>query len=256
MTVTIRWADGPWPLIETPSKTMDVKRHAGVQLATDMCHPHNAMIRGINAIYLQAPYVKNPTDIADLLIFCQNWCQMVEHHHKVEEEFLFPSLEKVLEKPGFFDGEIEQHNGFHAGFDEMREYVKEMTPENFNAATLIGIIDKFGTSFQQHLSDEVQTLLSLEKEPKADSVKLLKVWKDMEAMAVKQGYFLPFVLGLCDRTYEGGIHHFPPIPNFVCYIAHYWYGRRNCGAWRFCPSDIWKNPRPLMFLPENQRVSA
>ncbi|KDQ17586.1 hypothetical protein BOTBODRAFT_172044 [Botryobasidium botryosum FD-172 SS1] len=257
--MTAQWADGPWPLIETPAKTMDIKRHAAVQIANEMCHPHNLMIRGINSIYLQAPHVKKPADIADFLYFCGSWCQLVAQHHKEEEDFFFPAVEKAIEKPGFFDGEVEEHHTFLIGFDEMRKYLKETTPETFSAARLNGIIDKFATDLQKHLSGEIQTLLALEKEPKADGATLLKIANEAGERAVKElgSETLPFILGLCDRTYEGGIHNFPPgMPAFVPWLAHYWFARPHRGAWRFCPSDTWKKPRPLMFLPENQGASS
>ena len=31
---------------------------------------------------------------------------------------------------------------------------------------------------------------------------------------------LPLVLGLSDRTYEEGIHSFPPVPWFLPYLMH------------------------------------
>ena len=62
---------------------------------------------------------------------------------------------------------------------------------------------------------------------------------------------MPCVMGCVDRTYEGGMHKdFPPWPFFIPYLVHYWLGRTHQGAWRFCPSDMWGQPRPLQFTAE------
>ena len=47
-----------------------------IYIANEMAFAHNAMIRGINSIYNQAPHVHKPKDIADLLFFAKFWGQL------------------------------------------------------------------------------------------------------------------------------------------------------------------------------------
>jgi hypothetical protein len=62
-----------------------------------------------------------------------------------------------------------------------------------------------------------------------------------------QDTILPMVLGCADRSYEGGIHNFPPFPFFFPYLVDYWFARTHRGAWRFSPCDMYGKPRPLAF---------
>lgn len=103
------WADGPYPLIETPSKTRPLKvrlhlsfhqnnwsytfqtSHYSVHVATEMAHTHNSFLRSLNSIYHQAPNVSFHADIRDLLLYCTFWHNTVEHHHNSEETVFFSS---------------------------------------------------------------------------------------------------------------------------------------------------------------------
>lgn len=58
---------------------------------------HNAILRGFNTIYLQAPHVK-PSDHADFLGYVGAWCKFVTSHHDSEEKELFPQTLEVLKK--------------------------------------------------------------------------------------------------------------------------------------------------------------
>jgi hypothetical protein len=55
------------------------------------------------------------------------------------------------------------------------------------------------------------------------------------------------VFGTADRTFEGGIHDFPSVPFFVPYVIHYVFERKHRGAWRYNPSDAWRDPKELAF---------
>lgn len=68
-----------------------------------MAFAHNSMLRGLNSIYLQAPYVHEPRDVADLLFFVKALAGWVSHHHVLEEEKMFPGFEKVIGIPGFLE---------------------------------------------------------------------------------------------------------------------------------------------------------
>ncbi|KAF1817441.1 hypothetical protein P152DRAFT_19287 [Eremomyces bilateralis CBS 781.70] len=245
------WADEPFALLETPSKTMDKSSHYAIVVASEMTHSHNVLIRGLNSIYQQAPLVKNPQDVEDLLFYCQAWVMMVHHHHETEEETLFPDLEEFTQKPGIMAGNQAQHNAFHDGMEKFSEYAKNTKPDEYKWDEMKAVIDAFAPSLYTHLREEIQTLLDL-RQYDSDGVKT--VWGKTED-AAKGGkhphlfeMIMPCVMGNVDKTYEGGIHkEFPPWPFFIPYAVHYWFARSHTGAWRFCPSDFWGNPRPLTF---------
>jgi len=58
---------------------------------------HNAILRGYNTIYLQAPHVQ-PADYEDFIGYCLTWYRLVKSHHDDEEENLFPKVVEVLGK--------------------------------------------------------------------------------------------------------------------------------------------------------------
>ena len=84
-----------------------------------MAFAHNAMIRGINSIFNQAPYIHKDEDIADFLFFVRSWANWVGDHHHLEETLMFPSFEKVMDKPGFLQANIEQHHAFEPGLKQL-----------------------------------------------------------------------------------------------------------------------------------------
>jgi hemerythrin-like domain-containing protein len=230
-----------------------------------MAHIHNLMIRAMNTIHHQAPHVHQPADIKDLLSYGYMTVNMIEHHHHAEEENLFPDVEEYSGKKGLMEGNKNQHHEFYPGLHAFRDYCQHTKLEDFKPDVLLQIMVDFAPIFRRHLTDEVQTLLELRE---YDSADLMRIWKKTEKHAadfaswVAQLYFelishidrflqdeiFPLVLGLVDNTFEGGTHKFPPLPWFAPYVIHYWFGRKHAGAWRFNPSDMWGNPRPLLFV--------
>jgi hypothetical protein len=73
LTMAETWADQPFKLI--PTMVMrDVKVNPTVyHIANEMVLAHNAMIRSLNAMYLQAPYLKSEADSGDLLLYAKFW---------------------------------------------------------------------------------------------------------------------------------------------------------------------------------------
>ncbi|KAI0146967.1 hypothetical protein GGR57DRAFT_280459 [Xylariaceae sp. FL1272] len=89
------WADRPWPLIEPPSRRQHIT-HPVIHIANEISQIHNAMIRGLNAIYLQAPNVQKVQDVVDLLFLTQTWSAWVLDHHDLKEGTLLPGFEGIL----------------------------------------------------------------------------------------------------------------------------------------------------------------
>ncbi|KAL3467154.1 hypothetical protein BJX64DRAFT_283880 [Aspergillus heterothallicus] len=212
-----------------------------------MAHTHNAMIRGLNSIYLQAPHLSQTTDISDFLFFIKAWATWVSHHHVLEEEHLFPGLEKVLGVENFLHGNVDQHHAFQPVLQELREYAECTTPAEYSASAVRGLAERLAPGFREHLSDEIGSLLAMQQ-AECDGRALLKVYTDAEAEAGKQDKHMipPMVLGLRDITFEGG-NRWPEMPPLSEWFVHYIFARRHAGSWRFLPSDTWGKPRALAF---------
>ncbi|OTB00831.1 hypothetical protein M426DRAFT_266840 [Hypoxylon sp. CI-4A] len=228
-----------------------------------MAHAHNVIIRGLNAIIQQAPHVPTSTDknykandVRDLLFYVKSWTKMVEHHHWVEESFIFPEIERFSGKPGLCDDPRHQHELFHGGLEKLLSYATTTKPDDYSWKGQGGmkeIIDSFSRPLTDHLYTEIDVCLSMKA---LDSVGLKKTWDQGEVLAKQTGNIgmlydvFPCVLGCADKTYEIG-HLFPPLPWIMPYLVKYWFSAGN-GAWRFNPCDWWGRPQPLTFGPRDE----
>ncbi|CAI6339736.1 unnamed protein product [Periconia digitata] len=216
-----------------------------------MCLAHNVLIRGLNAIYLQGPNVKDPKDVTDFAFFCNAWVKTVHHHHDAEEKVLFPELQKFTQDANVMKENLEQHQKFFEGMFEFDRYMRELDRNSFDWNATKAKLDAFAPDLMRHLNDEIPTILSLKK---YDSEGIRKVWKKTEDEAKGDvrlpnmfDTILPMVLGCADKTFEDGKHKFPPFPFFMPYLVDYWFAGTHRGAWRFCPCDMYGNPKPLAF---------
>jgi hypothetical protein len=224
-----------------------------------MAHAHNCMLRGLNAIYLQAPHVKTHVDSADLIFLTASWVDWLTDHHQLEEELMFPGFETALGQPGFLTAAVEQHEVFSRELDGLRQYAAmSSAAKDFDAGELRKRIDALGPLLREHLADEIGMLQRMQefcqgKQGDEKAQGLLKVYQASQAKAGKQDKFVvpPMVMGLRDKTYEGG-NDWPKIPGGAAaeLIVASVLSLKNRGAWRFLPCDHWGRPRPLAFLDE------
>lgn len=159
-----------------------------------MAHVHNVLIRGLNAIVQQAPYVKssedssyNQRDVQDLLAYVASWVKMVEHHHWTEESFIFPEIEKFSGKPGLMDDPKHQHELFHGGMKELLAYAESTKPQSYRwdgPGGMKEIVDSFSQPLMDHLYAEVDLFLSMKD---LDSAGFKKTCDEGEAIASRQG---------------------------------------------------------------------
>lgn len=149
-----------------------------------MVHIHNCLIRGLNAIVLQGPYVdvSNEVDVKDFLFFVEQWTQLVEHHHDTEEMVFFPELEKMSGEADLMSVSKSEHEAFHNGISLLNQHSVDCrnVPSQFSWPTMKSIIDGFGQPFQKHLSEEIDVLLSLQR---FDSKAVRKCWDKAESAA-------------------------------------------------------------------------
>lgn len=245
------WADRPWPLLTSPQgEGQDVNSHFSVFMATDMCHVHNLLIRGLNSIYLQAPYVKTLSDIADLFFYTKALIACIKAHHDGEEEHLFPGLVAYTGNSNIMSVNQEQHAAFHDGLKQLNEYCSSTPPAQHSYKKFLGIIDSFAKPLYTHLSDEISTILALKDIPDKD---LKDLWAKAERHINDVGSFdemFPLAFGCVDKGFEAGQHKFPPAPGFMSFVVKYWFARKHKSVWRFNPCDMWGTPRSLHFLPQ------
>ena len=129
-----------------------------------MANAHNLLLRGLNAIYNQAPYIK-PADVTSFLHFCDTWYMGISIHHDGEENDFFPAIEQMCGEKGIMEANVEQHAQFHDGLEGFGRYIKSCLEgnEDFDGQRLVTMIDGFGTVLGAHLSDEISTLMGLKR---------------------------------------------------------------------------------------------
>jgi len=146
-----------------------------------MALAHSGMIRGLNAIYLQAPNLP-PNDqhtAKDFLTYCQCWCESMHHHHDAEEAEFFSSIERLAKQPGLMAQNVEQHRAFTPGFEAFDEYVRTCRPAQYDGARLRGLVEAFAEPLTKHLHDEIDTLRALDA---YDSESVRQAYKRLEKM--------------------------------------------------------------------------
>ena len=159
-----------------------------------MAHAHNAIIRGLNAILQQAPYVPIVTDehfnaqnVKDLLFYVKSWAKMVHHHHWVEETYIFPDVEEFTGRPGFMDDPKHQHELFHDGLERLLAYSSATKPEEYRwkgADGMEEIINSFSKDLTDHLYAEIDLLLGMGD---IDGEGLKKIWEKAQKAAKQAG---------------------------------------------------------------------
>jgi hemerythrin-like domain-containing protein len=134
-----------------------------IAVAREMCLAHNAMIRNLNAIYLQCEQVTELKDRADFIIFCQAAIEVIHTHHQMEETNFFPQVAEYTGEKNIMEVNIEQHRAFDAGLQIFEDHIYKLTPERYDGVELKKLLDGFANVLVVHLSDEIQTLLALQK---------------------------------------------------------------------------------------------
>ncbi|KAJ3525965.1 hypothetical protein NM208_g11413 [Fusarium decemcellulare] len=127
------WADGPMKLVVTPQYETK-KTDLFTTGATHMALLHNAIIRGFNSIYLQAPHVKD-ADKAAFIGYSQTWFRFVKSHHDDEEDNLFPKVKDLLGDEAVWAETHEEHESFLTPLAAFNTYISNLTaPTDLDAA--------------------------------------------------------------------------------------------------------------------------
>ncbi|OAA59903.1 hemerythrin HHE cation binding domain-containing protein [Niveomyces insectorum RCEF 264] len=251
------YADHPFTFIPDPRPALKEgdKHDDYAVIAGDMACIHNCLLRGLNSIYLQAPYVA-PAEHRAFANYAFNWAELVRIHHGGEEAHIFPVIEKIVGEPGAMQGNVDQHAAFHDGLEQYTAYTADCaagrTP--FDGAHLVELIDSFAPALVQHLRDEVPTLDSLRRfdgKPGVDKLKgaiLTEAGKSMKSCGpVTSSVWL--IVNL-DVNFEGGRWtQFPPAPGFLLFLIRHVFYWVHTSWWKFAPCDRHGTMRPLYAVP-------
>jgi hemerythrin-like domain-containing protein len=130
---------------------------------------HNIILRGLNCIYLQAPNIRSPSDIQDFMSFCDAWSCTLHSHHKTEETVYLPLLEEQCQEKGVQARNHAEHETFLQGLLVFDVFVAEVRDNGeYDGTKLVKLIDSFGRALETHLTNEIELLLSLEKDAQID----------------------------------------------------------------------------------------
>ncbi|KAI1756076.1 hypothetical protein F4782DRAFT_319782 [Xylaria castorea] len=179
------WANQPWPLIETPSRTQQIT-HPALHIANEIAHIHNAMLRGLNAIYLQAPHVQQAQDISDLSFLTRSWSTWLLDHHDLKEGTMLPGFEATLGVPAgtltvprsrspcassSHSDRERTPRGNDEGDEELVSFLLHRVyayasathkdPQVYDSTTLRDLLDNLANTLVPHLMGQVGLLVSM-----------------------------------------------------------------------------------------------
>ncbi|CAK5265503.1 unnamed protein product [Mycena citricolor] len=253
MSPPTKWFETPYALIDLPSRptTIDDPRAPESiveNVARNMVFVHNFLLRGLNSIYAQAPYVTAP-DVPSFLNYIKTWTVALQVHHDGEEDHLFPFIAKETGQGDLMAGNIAGHAAFHEGLDRFVALVAELQQDasKYDGRRIVEVVGAFGGLLRDHLADEIPTLLALapygarlaaglEAEMRRDGI------DSMRKCGLTQGVIQIFCLD--DNTWENGATRaFPPIPSPVAVVLRRGLYLLHHDWWRFASSDQFGNPR-------------
>ena len=159
-----------------------------------MALAHNCLIRALNSILQQAPYIPdssspnyNENYVRDLLVYARTWAKTVEWHHHTEETCMFPLIESLAKQPDLLEGSKAQHGEFTTGLDRLLAYSEVTNLSEYRwegPGGMKEIIDGFSESLMKHLNEEIKVFLTLDK---LDSQGLRRCWNEAEEVAKGKG---------------------------------------------------------------------
>lgn len=241
-------SEGPFSLITTP-KYKTGKSDQYTNSATEMALVHNCIFRGFNSIYTKALEVK-ASEYKDFISYAHALSVGLKAHHTGEEIFFFPAIEEATGVKGIMEVNVAQHEAFHDGLVKFEDYLLSFLTNQrplaqFSGRELRAIIDSFASALDQHLHEEIDTLLSLSEF--GDRLDLEGI-SAMEAKKVMAGLSMtscmPSFLLNHDVTYEGGMHaSFPPMPKPVKWVLMHILTMWHWKWWKFASCDTYGVPK-------------
>ncbi|PPR03396.1 hypothetical protein CVT24_012521 [Panaeolus cyanescens] len=227
---------GPYSLIPLPEYAIiqTVDKDLKAKVFFDMIMVHNVFIRAMNSIHVNATKV-TPEDVPAFIGYCLTAIETIGFHHQMEEETVFPILEKKIEE---MSHNVEQHKAFHDGMETFKQYMLDVREkkETYEGERARELSKAFSEPLLQHLHDEIPTispemLSRFDDEPET----LQNMYHRLEEHAKSQPGKLtvfPFVMTHHDVKTSPNWPAFPaPIKWFARNIAPLW----NSSFWKLSP---------------------
>lgn len=161
------YADHPFSLIPSPAysnKQAGTKTDLFDHCASLMATVHNLIVRGLNALYLQAPNVA-PADEPYFLNFAGVWYELLHAHHLCEEQHFFRKVDAMAGEKDTMEANVEQHDAFRGQLEEFGAYIDACVTgkAKYDGKKLLAIVDSFGPALMRHLADEIPSIQELRK---------------------------------------------------------------------------------------------
>ncbi|KAH7165163.1 hypothetical protein EDB81DRAFT_865368 [Dactylonectria macrodidyma] len=238
-------ADTPLSLIHTPI-FLTKKTDMWTEGASHMANLHNAIFRGYNSIYQQAPHVK-VADKSDFLGYCKTWCKFVKTHAAEEERKLFPMAEDLLREE-VFKHTHEEHDAFVPALGDFAHYLDSLeSPQDLSSERMLELMRAFQQPFEDHFRSEIDTIAALashsnspelgSKEYIASKARFDK-WGQSSVLTGGVTDVAMFLLFNLDRDFEDGLwKNWPEVPGPVRWVGSRVVGRWHGGWWKFASCD-------------------
>ncbi|KAF2683754.1 hypothetical protein K458DRAFT_42110 [Lentithecium fluviatile CBS 122367] len=245
------WELGPMKLIPTPYHQTGATDDF-TAAASEMALVHNCIVRCFNSIYLQAPHIP-ASEHANFVRYCIAAYESLHAHHHGEEEHFFPDVERLTGEKGIMEVNVEQHKLFETGFVNWGNwlYLIDSKKNTFSASTCVTLMDDFLVPLSTHLSDEIETLVSLQKYSDVLDIKAMMEAEGQKVMgSMSKTTQLPCFFLNHDPSFEGAWHSFPPVPPplrwFLRSVCSRWHGE----WWKFSTVGFDGRARELRFRGE------
>ncbi|KAM7193440.1 hypothetical protein V8F33_007819 [Rhypophila sp. PSN 637] len=276
-STTSKWPETPFTLIRTVYPTNEPSEISPdaktIHVARLMALTHNTILRALNAIYTQSALLpmddSDPKAVKDLLTFTKFTIAFLQNHHKCEELVLFPMLEAQASRPGMMSVDVEQHKAFEDSLHDLEGFVKNGLESNgktgmpeweFGPQDLRFKIDALAQPLSQHLHEEIPRLLEVGKLVGGDILEICYTGLHDQAEGTTDAFEIgPLVLGCQDRTLkiDNQEIQFPVLPfSWAPYLVQHIVARKHAGAWRFCPSTFFGEPRDSEWFPLNVTTTS
>lgn len=221
---------------------------------------YNAMLRGINSLSLQAPFVTALADIVDFLFLAQSWAGWVRQHCDHLRTRVYPRFEEILGKPGALAAQLEETEFFLPALEDFASYAAQARdrPETYNATELLRIVEDLAPRLHHYFGAQIAAMMGMttlcgppgSAKAEARAAALLQSYQQLEReLQGSADHFVvpPMMIRLRDCTFEGG-NDWPKLSVLAVHQIADRLSPAHAGAWRFLPCTVWGKPRPLPFF--------
>ncbi|KAL9037188.1 MAG: hypothetical protein Q9214_005810 [Letrouitia sp. 1 TL-2023] len=207
---------------------------------------YNALSRGFNSIYLQAPHVQ-VADYTDFIGYSLAWTQVVKAHIEGAEEFAGPRIAKVTGKQDALDVPSDFKDALH----ELQHHLVSIAAGgqgcSFSGSHLVSLMDRLRAPLSGYLRGEIETLRSLSSfGDELDVLKLVSEDGDKAMGKLSLVKELPLLFLNNDATFEDGMHRdYPPVAKPLRWALLHVFTWRHWRWWKFATCDSYERPKRL-----------